>query len=101
MTDFSPEGTAASAELARSTRLELDAAPVDDERDRIAVAVMRDELATVVDQFDAGERLRDVRVLASPIESIRGVFDQMPTGTDADWATIATRITTSPSCWRT
>jgi uncharacterized protein (DUF885 family) len=96
MTDFSPEGTAASAELARSTRLELDAAPVDDERDRIAVAVMRDELATVVDQFDAGERLRDVRVLASPIESIRGVFDQMPAGTDADWATIATRMAKVP-----
>ncbi len=96
MTDFSPEGTAASAELARSTRLELDAAPIADERDRIAAAVMRDELSIVIDQFDAGERLRDVRVLASPIESIRGVFDQMPTGSDADWATIATRMAKVP-----
>ncbi len=96
MTDFSPEGTAAVADLARATLVELDAAPVDGERDRVALAVMRDELAIVVEQFDAGERLRDVRVLASPIESIRGVFDQMPTTTDDDWATISTRMARVP-----
>jgi len=39
--------------------------------------VITERLSLDLDQFDAGERLRDVRIIGSPIEAARQCFDLM------------------------
>ena len=58
---------------------------------------MAERLRTGLDLHDAGERLRDVRVISSPMSSIRACFDLMATETDDDWATIAQRMEAVPT----
>jgi uncharacterized protein (DUF885 family) len=96
MTDYSPEGQAARTALDRKTLTELSGIRPMTEPDRIAADVMRERLAVAVDQADAGERLRDLRIIGSPFQSIRQCFDLMPTATEADWEVIATRMERVP-----
>jgi uncharacterized protein (DUF885 family) len=96
MTDYSPDGVAAIAELDRRTLAEVQAAPVADERDRIARDVMAERLGVKLDAFAAGEYLRAVRIIGSPMSSARGVFDQMPRATEDDWRNIAARLQLVP-----
>ena len=85
LTDYSPAGAAARAELAKTTMQELTSAPLDSDDDRLAAAVMLERLQNVVDQYEAGERLRDIRVIGSPVGSIRACFDLMAYDTPEDW----------------
>ena len=43
---------------------------------------MRERLELALDEHDAGERLRDLRMLGSPVQSVRMVFDLMPRDTE-------------------
>ncbi len=97
MTDFSPEGSARRTDLARETIAALQAAPAESFDDRLAASVMIERLTLEVDQFDAGERLRDVRIIASPIDGARQCFDLMRLETDDDWATATERMTRVPA----
>jgi len=97
VTDYSPEGAAALAALDRRTLAELGTATVQDERDRIARDVMTERLGVRIDGFDAGEYLRALRILFSPLQSVRSGFDQMPRSTQADWRNIATRLKRVPA----
>ena len=97
LTDYSPAGAEARADLARTTLAALAAAPPTDDHDRIAAAVMRERLHTGLDLHDHGERLRDVRVIGSPLQSIRQCFDLMPYDSEADWETAAARMEAIPS----
>ncbi len=92
MTDYSPEGAKASAELDRRTVAELDAATVDDERDRIAREAMQDSLGLNLDLFDAREHLRGLSMIFSPIHSVRQSFDLMPRDTEEQWRNVASRM---------
>jgi uncharacterized protein (DUF885 family) len=92
MTDYSPEGEAARAALDRSTLAELSTVGPMTDPDRMAADVMRERLQVALDQSTAGERLRDLRIIGSPFQSIRQCFDLMATRTDADWEVIATRM---------
>jgi uncharacterized protein (DUF885 family) len=96
MTDYSPDGAAAIAALDRRTLAELGAAPVDGERDRIARDVTTERLGVRIDAFDAGEYLRVLRVIGSPVQGVRSGFDQMPRATRQDWQNIATRLSLVP-----
>src|SRR5579871_2189053 len=96
MTDFSPAGTSARVQLARDTIAALDRAPIDNERDRVAAAVMRDRLQNDVDFFDAKEDLRPLRVIGSPVQEVRQCFDLMNFDTDADWEIARERMTRVP-----
>jgi uncharacterized protein (DUF885 family) len=96
MTDYSPEGQAARAVLDRKTLVELSSLRPLNEPDRIAADVMRERLAVAVDQDEAGERLRDLRIIGSPFQSIRQCFDLMPTATETDWEVIASRMERVP-----
>ena len=81
MTDFSPQGAEARANLDRETIASLETASAEGERDRIAREAMIDELRVGLEMFDAGEHLRDLlqcddevtAVLAAP--EIAAVFD--------------------------
>ena len=96
MTDYSPDGQAARAALDRKTLAELSQIRPPTEPDRLAADVMRERLQVAVDQHDAGERLRDLRIIGSPFQSIRQCFDLMPTATEHDWEVIAARMERVP-----
>ncbi len=96
MSDYSPAGAEANAALNRRTLSELEAAEEENDRDRIAREAMVDELRTSLDQFDAGEYLRNLRVLGSPFQSVRMTFDLMPRETEDHWSNIASRLSLVP-----
>ena len=96
MSDFSPQGADANAELNRQTIAALDSAPIENERDRIARDAMLDDLQTSLDTYDAGEHLRSLRVLGSAFQGIRMTFDLMPRDTEEDWRNIAARMALVP-----
>jgi uncharacterized protein (DUF885 family) len=93
LTDYSPAGTAARVALARETLAALDAATAAGDRDRIAAEMMHERLGLVISQEEQGEELRDLRVLGSPMQSIRQCFDLMNYSTDDDWSVVAERMT--------
>lgn len=101
--DFSPAGFDARADLARVTLAELaDAEPVD-HIDDVTIAAMRERLGLDLEIHEAGLRQYDINVLASPMQSVRDVFDLMPTATPEHWATITRRLGALPTAleqWR-
>jgi len=96
MTDYSPDGPAAIAALNRKTLEALDGVPISDNRDRIALAVMRERIGVHLDLFEAKEHFRDLNNIASPLQDIRQVFDQMPRNTEDEWSNIAARLELVP-----
>lgn len=100
MTDYSPDGNAARASLDRETLAELSRLRPAGEADRIAAEVMRERLQVALEQHEAGERLRDLRIIGSPFNAIRQVFDLMATVTEQDWEVVAERMEQVPQALR-
>src|SRR4051794_18478646 len=96
MTDFSPHGAAERAELDPATPRALDAVEPETDADRIAAEGMRERLELALTEYDAGERLRDLRVLGSPVQTVRMAFDLMPRDRADDWHVIAERMALVP-----
>ncbi len=95
--DFSPQGYRARADLARATLAQLTTAEPVDDIDRVTIAAMRERLQLEVDLHEAGLDQSDVNVIASPMQSVRDVFDLMPTDTQEQWATITRRLGALPT----
>jgi uncharacterized protein (DUF885 family) len=103
--DYSPAGLEALADLARSTLAELDAAEAGgpgcpalaDEAERMCGRLLRERLGADLLLHEAGEPLRQVSNLFSPVHSVRNSFTLMPTATDADWAAVAGRMRNVPA----
>jgi uncharacterized protein (DUF885 family) len=96
MTDLSPAGLEARADLARATLSQLDSQTPQDETDQITLAAMRERLGLEVELDEAGELLRDLNNIASPVQGLRDVFDIMPTATPQDWENVAARLNALP-----
>ena len=96
MSDYSPDGADANAALAREAVSALESSEPENERDRIARDVMLDDLRTDLDIYDAGEHLRNLRVLGSPFQSLRMTFDLMPRDTEEQWCNISSRLSLVP-----
>ncbi|MFF3561172.1 DUF885 domain-containing protein [Streptomyces sp. NPDC002574] len=94
--DFSPAGHEAQADLARRTLAALDAAEVPDDDERRCARLLRERLTAELAVHEAGENLRAVSNLHSPVHSVRGVFMLMPMETDEDWAAVAARLRAVP-----
>ncbi len=95
--DFSPAGLRAGSDLRRKTLDHLAlASPVDD-IDRVTLAAMQERLGLAEETYAAGLEHMSLNVLASPVQGIRDIFDLMPTDTDAQWRTFATRMTKIPA----
>ncbi len=96
MTDLSPGGVDERAEVGRALLRELDGLEPTDDVDRVTVAAMRERIGLEVEIHDAGLGYGDLNVISSPPQSVREVFDLMPTGTEPDWATTARRMSLVP-----
>ncbi|HEX5586117.1 MAG TPA: DUF885 domain-containing protein [Acidimicrobiia bacterium] len=96
LTDYSPAGSDERAELDRATLRALDATAIETDADRVAAEVLRERLVLSLEEHDAGERLRDLRVLGSPVQYVRMVFDLMARESAHDWEVIAERLALVP-----
>lgn len=95
--DYSPEGRAANADLARATLSSLAAAEPVDDIDWVTKTDLSRELQLELDVEASGWGDRDLNNLASPATGIRDIFDLMSTGSEDDWATIAERMRNVPA----
>jgi uncharacterized protein (DUF885 family) len=96
MTDYSPEGIAARSEFDRATLGRVAALVREQDRDRVAADLLVERLQSSLAMDEAGESLRNLRIIGSPFQAIRQVFDVMPRATDADWETLASRLERVP-----
>ncbi|AQA05750.1 hypothetical protein BVC93_29065 [Mycobacterium sp. MS1601] len=96
LTDYSPDGVAARADAARAALSELAGVDPVDDTDRVTIAAMRERLRVAVDLNDAGLDVGELNVIASPLQTMRDVFDLMATESDSDWAVIDRRLTLIP-----
>ncbi|MGK2879882.1 MAG: DUF885 domain-containing protein [Mycobacterium sp.] len=96
ITDYSPDGLAARAEAARSALRDLDTVAPADDVDAVTIAAMRERLGVTVALHDAGCDVGELNVIASPLQTMRDVFDLMATDTHEDWAVIAGRLAQVP-----
>ncbi|MEU6403242.1 DUF885 domain-containing protein [Streptomyces sp. NPDC046985] len=102
--DASPAGQKALAELARTTLARLDEAErlpgADSGIERRCARLLRERLTAELAVHDAGEGLRAVSNIHSPVHSIREVFTLTPTDTEEDWAAVAERLRAVPDSLR-
>nr|WP_223205071.1 DUF885 domain-containing protein [Gordonia jinghuaiqii] len=96
LTDFSAQGCAERAEVAAGTLAALADAPVADPVDRVTVATMSASLRRELALAEAGERIGECNVIASPLQAIRDVFDLMPTDTRERREVFVARLTAIP-----
>lgn len=97
LTDFSPEGYAARAELARRTLREVAAATTDRPGEESAQAVFTERTERELELHEAGLDIAQLNPIASPVQALRMAFDLMPAETENDWATIARRLENLPA----
>ncbi len=95
--DFSPAGYAAISDLRHKTLDALALATPVDSIDRVTISAMMERLGVAEETYAAGFDQMSLNVLASPLQSIRDIFDLMPTRTDAHWVTFAARMTKVPA----
>src|SRR5207245_676488 len=96
LTDFSPEGVEARAGLDRDALVALAGLEPADDDERRGAAFMAERLGSALALVDAGEDLRALRNLGSPVQDLRQVFDLMPRDGIEDWAHIAARLAALP-----
>ena len=96
---FNPPGLhhRAIAEATRKSLREVETAETVDAVDEVTKAAMIERHSLDLELHDAGESYAELNNLASPLQSIRAIFDLMPTATEDDWATIAARMAAVPA----
>ncbi len=97
MTDYSPGGIAARSELDRTTLTQVAELQPENDRDRIAADLLSERLRSSIALDESGETMRTLRIIGSPFQAVRNVFDVMPRNTERDWETIAARLELVPS----
>ena len=95
--DYSPAGHAALDALTTRTLAALEAATPRDETDRVTLRALGDDLRLAHEMHEAGEHLRNLNVIASPLQGTRAIFDLMPAATTAHWEAIAARLSGVPA----
>jgi uncharacterized protein (DUF885 family) len=97
VTDYSPDGYAAQAELVSRTLAALaelsgPGLPVTGDADRLAALVLRERLEAQAAWHAAGEPLRELRAPIGRVSSIRDSVDLLPRGGGGAWRDIASRL---------
>jgi uncharacterized protein (DUF885 family) len=97
LADLSPEGHQARADLAvAAARAMREAVPANDSEHN-AKAVFTERVGLDIEVHEAGLHASSLNVIASAPQTVRQVFDLMPTETADDWAVIARRLALIPS----
>lgn len=94
--DYSPAGQHELVEAQKSVITSLAATTPVDSVDVVTQTDLLNELRLSVESYDAELHLRDVNVIASPVQGIREIFDIMPTASEENWVDISSRLTTLP-----
>jgi uncharacterized protein (DUF885 family) len=97
LTDCSPDGHAARAEVTRNALAEMAAAEPAGADEELAQAVFSERLERSLALDDAGLTESSLNVIDSPVQHLRETFDLMPAETEQDWAVIAERLERVPS----
>lgn len=100
LTDYSPDGHKARADLARLALSEVSAAEPVDESERVAQAVFQERIGLDLELHEVGADMAALSVIASPPQEFRQVFDLMPTDTPEQWWTVAKRLAKMPQAVR-
>ncbi|MCM2417621.1 DUF885 domain-containing protein [Streptomyces sp. RKAG293] len=99
--DYSPAGTSAVADLARTTLdllTQAEARPgADTDAERRCARLLRERLNAELAVHEAAEGLRAVSNIHSPLHSMREVFSVTPSETTEDWTAIAARLRAVPA----
>lgn len=94
--DLSPDGLAEIREMATRTVADLGSAVSTGSSDDVAREVILERIGVELDKYDSGWAHAELNVIASPLQSVRMLFDVMPTATDEDWAAVAGRMAAVP-----
>jgi uncharacterized protein (DUF885 family) len=97
LTDFSPAGYAARAELTRRTLAEASAAVPSDLQEQAAKDAFLERLGVDLERYDAGVPQSEVSVISSGLHEIRSVFDVMDTDSDEAWGHVGARLAAVPA----
>ncbi|WP_124054164.1 DUF885 domain-containing protein [Arcanobacterium ihumii] len=89
--DFSPVGSETMADLNRRTLSELAKLNPVDDTDRATAAAMRDELNVRLEYHNLGEE-GDLNNIATPLQGVAEIFDNMPQDSLEDWKLITARM---------
>jgi uncharacterized protein (DUF885 family) len=100
VTDLSPEGFAALADLDRRALAQLDMIEPAEERERVAKEAMQERLGLALEMYDAGEITSELNVVSGPLHNLRSVFDLMPVAGEQAAATISARMSHVPVALR-
>lgn len=96
MTDFSPGAVAERVQAGKDVLAKIDREKIQDEIDAVTVAAMHERLELQTKLHEAGELDGELNNIASPLQSIREVFDVTASTTTNDWEVIALRIHAVP-----
>ena len=97
LTDLSPAGFAARADLTRRALAEATAAEPSDEREQVAKDAFLERLGLDVELDEAGVPQSQVSVLTSGLHEVRAVFDLMATEGEEAWSNIDARLAAIPA----
>ncbi|HEX3512472.1 MAG TPA: DUF885 domain-containing protein [Trebonia sp.] len=100
LADLSADGFAGRAELDRSTLAVLDAAEAPQPREQVARDAMRERLAVAVQRCDAGDTTSELSTINCWVQTVRKVFDLMPTDGEEAAVGIARRMAAVPRAYR-
>lgn len=92
LTDYSPDGHVARAELAKRSLRAIESVEPADATERAAKAVFTERVGLDLEIHEAGLDQAMLNMIASPVQDVRMAFDLMPTDTAERWETIATRL---------
>ncbi|MCH7788047.1 MAG: DUF885 domain-containing protein [Acidobacteria bacterium] len=97
ITDHSPQRRADRLAALRSTIAEVKSLPTGAHADRVAIEFHLERLSTRVELIETDEDLRALRILGSPLQEIRWVFDILGKESAEEWETIADRLENVPA----
>jgi uncharacterized protein (DUF885 family) len=100
LTDLSPEGFGALAELDQLTLAQIDAVTPADDNEQVAKEALRERLTIGIECYDAGLVTSEVNVVSGPLHDMRGVFDLMPIAGEQAASNIAARMGAVPRALR-
>jgi len=97
-TDLSPDGCDETRRKLKVLKRRVESVPEPNDRwDRIAIDLARETLDEEASFFEHDDHLRNLNPIASPLQTLREVWDHMGTDTDEDWTNIAYRLERLPA----